>query len=75
MPNARNNKTYNNPFKPLEVIFPRWLKDVGFYNILSNLQSTKSRKVVILKDAAQQDSKLQLWSVHVDVYDIFSVQV
>lgn len=35
----RDSKTYVGQFKPFEVIFPRWLENVGFYNIRYKLQS------------------------------------
>ena len=43
-------------FKPLEVIFPRWLEYVGFYNIRSELRSEDLWKVIAVKSAPQQES-------------------
>ena len=34
-----DDKTYLPKFKPLQVVFPQWLQDVGFYNILPELKS------------------------------------
>ncbi|XP_052295904.1 uncharacterized protein LOC127901897 [Citrus sinensis] len=50
----REDKTYLRKFKPLQVVFPQWLQDVGFYNIRSELQSTDPWKVRIVKDVPQQ---------------------
>ncbi|GAY61393.1 hypothetical protein CUMW_209640 [Citrus unshiu] len=33
----RDDKTYLRKFKPLQVVFPQWLQDVGFYNIRPEL--------------------------------------
>ena len=33
MKEFRENKTYGQLLKPLQVIFPQWLEDVGFYDI------------------------------------------
>ena len=46
----REDKTYLRKFKPLQVVFPQWLQDVGFYNIRPKLQSVNPRKVRIVKD-------------------------
>ena len=35
----REDKTYGQLLKPLQVIFPQWLEDVGFYDIRPNLRS------------------------------------
>ncbi|XP_024035640.1 putative ubiquitin-like-specific protease 1B [Citrus clementina] len=48
------DKTYLRKFKPLQVVFPQWLQDVGFYNIRPELQSADSWKVRIVKDVPQQ---------------------
>ncbi|GAY67531.1 hypothetical protein CUMW_257240, partial [Citrus unshiu] len=51
----RDNKRYKLQFKPLEVIFPRWLEYVGFYNIRPELRSADPWKVVAVKSAPQQE--------------------
>ncbi|KAL9411273.1 hypothetical protein AB3S75_044963 [Citrus x aurantiifolia] len=51
----RDDKTYLCKFKPLQVVFPQWLQDVGFYNIQSELQSANPWKVRIVKDVPQQE--------------------
>ncbi|XP_024955843.2 putative ubiquitin-like-specific protease 1B [Citrus sinensis] len=51
----REDKTYLHKFKPLQVVFPQWLQDVGFYNIRLELQSADSWKVRIVKDVPQQE--------------------
>ncbi|KAH9725577.1 ULP PROTEASE domain-containing protein [Citrus sinensis] len=50
----REDKTYLRKFKPLQVVFPQWLQNVGFYNIRSELQSADPWKVRIVKDVPQQ---------------------
>ncbi|KDO39261.1 hypothetical protein CISIN_1g0413292mg, partial [Citrus sinensis] len=40
---------------PLEVIFPRWLEYVGFYNIRPELRSADPWKVIAVKSAPQQE--------------------
>ncbi|KAK9181049.1 hypothetical protein WN944_024186 [Citrus x changshan-huyou] len=51
----RDDKRYKLKFKPLEVIFPRWLEYVGFYNIRPELQSEDPWKVIAVKSAPQQE--------------------
>ncbi|KAL9457302.1 hypothetical protein AB3S75_006363 [Citrus x aurantiifolia] len=51
----REDKTYLRKFKPLQVVFPQWLQDVGFYNIRPELQSADPWKVRIVKDVPQQE--------------------
>ena len=51
----RDDKRYKLKFKPLEVIFPRWLEYVGFYNIRPELQSQDPWKVIAVKSAPQQE--------------------
>ncbi|XP_052299686.1 uncharacterized protein LOC127903070 [Citrus sinensis] len=51
----RDDKRYKLQFKPLEVIFPRWLEYVGFYNIRPELRSADLWKVVAVKSAPQQE--------------------
>ncbi|GAY48818.1 hypothetical protein CUMW_114620 [Citrus unshiu] len=46
---------YKLKFKPLEVIFPRWLEYVGFYNIRPELRSEDPWKVIAVKSAPQQE--------------------
>ncbi|GAY61665.1 hypothetical protein CUMW_211790 [Citrus unshiu] len=46
---------YKLKFKPLEVIFPRWLEYVGFYNIRPELRSADPWKVIVVKRAPQQE--------------------
>ncbi|KAL9453918.1 hypothetical protein AB3S75_009510 [Citrus x aurantiifolia] len=52
----RKDKTYLRQFKPLQVVFPQWLQDVGFYNIRPELQSVDHWKVRIVKDVPQQEA-------------------
>ncbi|GAY56140.1 hypothetical protein CUMW_169580 [Citrus unshiu] len=40
----RNDKIYLRKFKPLQVVFPQWLQDVGFYNIGPEFQSANPWK-------------------------------
>ena len=54
MKEFREDKTYAQLFKPLQVIFPRWLEDVGFYNIRPNLHSAEPWKLVRVEDVRQQ---------------------
>ncbi|GAY65099.1 hypothetical protein CUMW_238640, partial [Citrus unshiu] len=51
----RDDKKYKLKFKPLEVIFPRWLEYVGFYNIRLELRSANSWKVIAVKSVPQQE--------------------
>ncbi|XP_052289113.1 uncharacterized protein LOC127899656 [Citrus sinensis] len=51
----RDDKRYKLKFKPLEVIFPRWLEYVGFYNIRPELRSEDPWKVIAVKSAPQQE--------------------
>ena len=51
----RDDKRYKLKFKPLEVIFPRWLEYVGFYNIRPELRSADPWKVIAVKSAPQQE--------------------
>ena len=51
----RDDKTYLRKFKPLQVVFPQLLQDVGFYNIGPELQSANPWKVKIVKDVSQQE--------------------
>ena len=51
----RNDKRYKLKFKPLEVIFPRWLEYIDFYNIRPELWSINPWKVVIIKSVPQQE--------------------
>ncbi|GAY58953.1 hypothetical protein CUMW_190820 [Citrus unshiu] len=53
----RDNKRYKLKFKSLEVIFPRWLEYVGFYNIRPELRSADPWKVVAVKSAPQQEPR------------------
>ncbi|GAY33752.1 hypothetical protein CUMW_288190 [Citrus unshiu] len=53
----RDDKRYKLKFKPLEVIFPRWLEYVGFYNIRPELRSEDPWKVIAVKSAPQQEPK------------------
>ncbi|GAY65417.1 hypothetical protein CUMW_240980 [Citrus unshiu] len=53
---SRDDKRYKLKFKPLEVIFPRWLEYVGFYNIRPELRSADPWKVIAVKSAPQQES-------------------
>ena len=48
------DKTYGQLLKPLQIIFPQWLEDVGFYNIRPNLYSAESWKLVSFGDVPQQ---------------------
>ncbi|KAH9693479.1 GDSL esterase/lipase EXL3 [Citrus sinensis] len=52
---VRDDKTYKDKFKPLEVIFPRWLEDVGFYNVRHDLRSANPWKVKICRSVPQQE--------------------
>ena len=52
---CRDDKRYRLKFKPLEVIFPRWLEYVGFYNIRPKLQSADPWKVLAVRSAPQQE--------------------
>ncbi|GAY44909.1 hypothetical protein CUMW_085470 [Citrus unshiu] len=51
----RDDKRYKLKFKSLEVIFPRWLEYVGFYNIRPELRSADPWKVMAVKSAPQQE--------------------
>ncbi|GAY45415.1 hypothetical protein CUMW_089340 [Citrus unshiu] len=51
----RDDKRYKLKFKPLEVIFPRWLEYVGFYNIRPELWSEDPWKVIAVKSVPQQE--------------------
>ncbi|GAY66892.1 hypothetical protein CUMW_252420 [Citrus unshiu] len=51
-----DDRRYKLKFKPLEVIFPRWLEYVGFYNIRPELRSADPWKVMAVKSAPQQES-------------------
>ncbi|GAY65954.1 hypothetical protein CUMW_245020 [Citrus unshiu] len=50
-----DDKRYKLKFKPLEVIFSRWLEYVGFYNIRPELRSADPWKVIAVKSAPQQE--------------------
>ena len=50
-----DDKRYKLKLKPLEVIFPRWLEYVGFYNIRPELRSEDLWKVISVKSALQQE--------------------
>lgn len=52
----RDSKTYVGQFKPFEVIFSRWLENVGFYNIRYKLQSVDLWKVGVVRDMPQQEA-------------------
>ncbi|KAH9716558.1 Receptor-like protein 13 [Citrus sinensis] len=52
---CHDDKRYKLKFKPLEVIFPRWLEYVGFYNIRPELRSADPWKVIAVKSAPQQE--------------------
>ncbi|GAY54087.1 hypothetical protein CUMW_153960 [Citrus unshiu] len=52
---CRDDKRYRLKFKPLEVIFPRWLEYVGFYNIRPELRSADPWKVIAVRSAPQQE--------------------
>ncbi|KAH9667254.1 hypothetical protein KPL70_020965 [Citrus sinensis] len=52
---CRDEKRYRLKFKPLEVIFPRWLEYVGFYNIRPELRSADPWKVIAVRSAPQQE--------------------
>ena len=41
MKEFREDKTYSQLLKPLQVIFPQWLEDVEFYDIRPNLRSAE----------------------------------
>ncbi|KAK9229377.1 hypothetical protein WN944_022339 [Citrus x changshan-huyou] len=43
----REDKTYGQLLKPLQVIFPQWLEDVGFYDIRPNLRSAEPENWLI----------------------------
>ncbi|GAY65194.1 hypothetical protein CUMW_239310 [Citrus unshiu] len=51
----RDDKRYKLKFKQLEVIFPRWLEYVGFYNIRPELRSANPWKVIAVKSVPQQE--------------------
>ncbi|GAY53431.1 hypothetical protein CUMW_149210 [Citrus unshiu] len=51
----RDDKRYKLKFKPLEVIFPRWLEYVGLYNIRPELRSADPWKLIAVKSAPQQE--------------------
>ncbi|GAY62596.1 hypothetical protein CUMW_219090 [Citrus unshiu] len=51
----RDDKRYKLKFKPLKVIFPRWLEYVGFYNIRPEFRSANPWKVMAVKSAPQQE--------------------
>ena len=58
----QDDKKYKFQFKPFEVIFPRWLKYIGFYNIRREGCAT---------------TRARYWRLRcffVDVYDVFNVQ-
>ncbi|GAY32852.1 hypothetical protein CUMW_004430 [Citrus unshiu] len=61
----RDDKRYELKFKPLEVIFPRWLEYVGFYNIRPELRSADPWKVMAVKSAPQQEPRTGDCSVFV----------
>ncbi|GAY59834.1 hypothetical protein CUMW_197500 [Citrus unshiu] len=50
-----DDKRYKLKLKPLEVIFPRRLEYVGFYNIRPELRSADPWKVMAVKSASQQE--------------------
>ncbi|GAY52680.1 hypothetical protein CUMW_143770 [Citrus unshiu] len=52
---CREDKRYKLKFKPLEVIFPRWLEYVGFYNIRPELRSADPWKVIAVSSVPQQE--------------------
>ncbi|GAY51319.1 hypothetical protein CUMW_133330 [Citrus unshiu] len=52
---CREDKRYKLKFKPLEVIFPRWLEYVGFYNIRPELRSADPWKVIAVRSVPQQE--------------------
>ena len=72
----RDDKRYKLKFKPLEVIFPRWLEYVGFYNIRPELRSANPWKVIAVKSVPQQEPGTGDCSVFfIDVYNVFNVRV
>ena len=54
MKEFREEKMYGQLLKSLQVIFPRWLKDVRFYDIQPNLHSAEPQKLVRVEDVPQQ---------------------
>ena len=52
---VRDDKTYKDKFKPLEVIFPRWLEDVRFYNFRHDLRNADPWNVKICKGVPKQE--------------------
>ncbi|KAH9671507.1 hypothetical protein KPL70_017399 [Citrus sinensis] len=54
MKEFREDKTYGQFLKPLQVIFPQWLEDVGFYDNRPNLRSAEPWKLVSIDDVPQQ---------------------
>ena len=54
MKEFREDKTYGQILKPLQVIFPQWLEDVGFYSIQPNLRSVEPWKLMSVDDVPQQ---------------------
>ncbi|KAL9409636.1 hypothetical protein AB3S75_047951 [Citrus x aurantiifolia] len=54
MKEFREDKTYGQFLKPLQVIFPQWLEDVGFYDSRPNLRSAEPWKLVSIDDVPQQ---------------------
>ena len=56
----RDDKRYKLKFKPFEVIFPRWLEYVGFYNIRPELRSADSWKVIAVKTCHNKSLELAI---------------
>ena len=54
MKEFREDKTYCQLLKPLQVIFPQLLEDVVFYDIRPNLHSAEPWKLVSVDDVPQQ---------------------
>ncbi|GAY59192.1 hypothetical protein CUMW_192720 [Citrus unshiu] len=57
---CRDDKRYRLKFKPLEVIFPRWLEYVGFYNIRPELRSVDPWKVIAVRSRHNRSAELAI---------------
>ncbi|GAY65740.1 hypothetical protein CUMW_243390 [Citrus unshiu] len=63
---------------PLEVIFPRWLEYVGFYNIRPELRSADPWKVIAVRSAPQQEpgtSNCGVFVLMVTMYLMFGLKL
>ena len=71
MKEFRENKMYCQLLKPLQVIFPQWLEDVWFYDILPNLHSAEPWKLVSVDDVPQQQPVSSACGVFILMFTIY----